>query len=37
MVKGDVAIACNVNIWKVYLYLVSFIYVGCISDLKDGD
>ena len=37
MVKGDVALACAVNSWEVYLHVVSFIYVGCISDSEDGD
>ena len=37
MVKGDVALACIVSSWDVCLHIVSFIYVGCISDLEDGD
>ena len=37
MVKGDVALARIGNSWNVYLHVVSFIYVGCISDLENGD
>ena len=35
MVKGDVPLSCIVSSWDVYLHVVSFIYVGYISDLED--